>query len=383
MEQNQNKTKYSLSVFLPFYNEEGNIRSAIKQTLDVLESMDELSAYEVIAVDDGSKDKTLEIAKEMAEKNSKIKVVSHGKNLGYGNALLSGIKSATYDYVFFTDGDQQFDISEIKKLTAYIPQYEVVIGYRAPRKDPFMRLLNAKGWATLNRFAFGLKVKDIDCAFKLFKRDVIVNIPLISGGAMLSAEMLVRIQKQGIEIKEVPVTHLPRSSGSPTGAKLDVIMRAFDEFWWIYRNTNLGNASYLQAIKFIMVGVVNTVVDVLIYYVLTRHTAYFPHHLLSTRGLSFLGGSICSFVLNRIWTFEKKDKVRLGELLKFYVTVGMSMVIGLVSMQLFMSIFHVYDLVALTLSIVFTFIWNFSISKLWVFSNQEKQYKTTRPARAL
>ena len=364
---NQSKNKYSLSIFFPFYNEEENIRSALEQTISTLEGLEDVSEYEVIAVDDGSHDRTRAIAEDFAKENDHVRVIAHGKNFGYGKALITGISNARYDYIFFTDGDLQFDIREIRKLTAFVPEYEVVIGYRAPRRDPFMRLLNAKGWNLLNRFIFGLKIKDIDCAFKLFKRGLVQNMTLMTGGAMLSAELLIRIERKGTKIKEVPVTHLPRTRGSPTGAKLSVIARAFKELWWLYRNTDLGNTFPLQAIMFAIVGVMNTAVDVIVYYLLTRHAAFFSSHLITARVISFTLGSFCSFILNRWWTFGKRGAVRVAELARFYTTVVTSLVIGVGSMYLFIKIFDFHDLVAVGLSVIITFVWNFTFSKLWVF----------------
>jgi putative flippase GtrA len=128
----------------------------------------------------------------------------------------------------------------------------------------------------------------------------------------------------------------------------------------------------LQAIRFMLVGVINTLVDIIIYYVLTRYTTFFNDQILLTRILSFLSGSVCSFILNRLWTFKKRDAVRGVEVVKFYITVGMSLLIGLLSMQFFIKVFHFYDLIALGISIIFTFIWNFTISKLWVFAQKNK-----------
>ena len=229
----ENKS-FSLSVFFPFYDEEENIRPTIKEAIKVLKSIKEISKFQIIIVDDGSKDKTKEIAENLAKKYPDIKVISHLKNLGYGSALISGIHNCFYDYIFFTDGDLQFDFKEIEKLLEFIPEYEVVIGYRFPRRDPFMRILNGLGWNLLNRIFFGLKVKDIDCAFKLFKREAVVNLPIISGGAMVSAEILIRLHRKGIKIKEVAVSHFPRKKGSPTGAKPSVIFRALKEFFYLY-----------------------------------------------------------------------------------------------------------------------------------------------------
>ena len=122
-----------------------------------------------------------------------------------------------------------------------------------------------------------------------------------------------------------------------------------------------------------VVGVANTLVDVAIYFVLTRYLSFFPDHVSLSRTISFLGGSLCSFTLNRIWTFERHGRWRAEELAKFYVTVSMSLLIGLASMQFFMKVFHLYDLVALALSVGFTFVWNFTISKLWVFGKAEEK----------
>ncbi len=130
----------------------------------------------------------------------------------------------------------------------------------------------------------------------------------------------------------------------------------------------------MQAVKFIMVGVINTGIDVVVYFVLTRYTSFFHDQILITRVLSFLSGSVCSFILNRAWTFQKRDAVKGGEVLKFYLTVGMSLLIGLAAMQLFVAVLHLYDLIALALSIIFTFVWNFTVSKFWVFKKKSENH---------
>ncbi|MCX6722095.1 MAG: bifunctional glycosyltransferase family 2/GtrA family protein [Candidatus Staskawiczbacteria bacterium] len=307
------------------------------------------------------------LTEEIIKTNNKIRLVSHDKNLGYGKALLSGIKAARYDYVFFTDGDLQFDINEINKFLEYIPEYKTVVGYRFPREGSLMRVMNTKMWNALNRYVFGLKIKDADCAFKLFERKTVANLNILSGGAMTSAEILLRLQRAGVKIKEIPVKHLPRKNGSPTGAKLSVIIRALKEFVWLYLNTELGNKVYIQATKFIFVGLANTLVDVFFYFVLTRGNDFFSTHIISARTISFLLGSACSFILNRLWTFKKEGKTNVQEISKFYITVFFGLLISVGSMKFFIQVFHLYDLVALLLSVVITFLWNFSLSKLWVF----------------
>lgn len=375
---------FSLSAFLPFYNEEENIAAAIGEVSAQLARDPRISEYEVIVVDDGSTDATARIAREMAAHDGHIRIVEHGGNRGYGAALKSGLCAARYEYVFFTDGDLQFDIGELNKLTRYVPAYDAVIGYRAARRDPFMRLVNAWGWNKLNRFSFGLKVRDIDCAFKLFKRSRVSDLQLVSDGAMLSAELLIRLAHEGVRIKEVPVTHLPRRAGSPTGASPKVILRAFAEWWRLYRTTDFGVLWHRQAARFALVGIANTLFDLAVYFALTRGVPGMRAHIVSARVVSFLAGSVLSFFLNSSWTFASRTRSTLGELVRFFSTVAVSVWIGALSMQFFAETLGWYDLVAFTASIACTFAWNFTMSKLWVFASRgAKPAQVSRKLRVM
>jgi glycosyltransferase involved in cell wall biosynthesis len=218
-----------LSVFLPFHNEEGNIEAAVKAVLGALWQIPEIEEFEVIIVDDGSTDRTKEIALEIVRENAQVRLVSHDTNRGYGAAIMSGFNDARFEYVFFTDGDLQFDISELRDFLPWVPEYGAVIGYRVKRQDNLQRRINTFLWNRFIRAMFGLKVRDIDCAFKLFKTDLVADLPMISGGAMFSAELLIRLKKSGVRFKEIPVTHLSRLHGSSSGAKPHVIMKAFRE----------------------------------------------------------------------------------------------------------------------------------------------------------
>lgn len=215
---------------MPAYNEAENISQMIA---DVVQVMDRLALdYEVIAVDDGSRDRTAEIVKEISRKNPRVRLVQHASNQGYGAAVFSGLTSAVKDLVFFTDADRQFNLQEIEKLLAKIDKADLVVGYRAPRRDPIMRRLNGKGWSFLVTLLFGYTARDIDCAFKLMHRDVVERIQdeVRSRGATFSAEFLVRAKRAGFSFLEIPIEgHRPRRAGSPTGARLDVILRAFKE----------------------------------------------------------------------------------------------------------------------------------------------------------
>jgi glycosyltransferase involved in cell wall biosynthesis len=220
----------SIAVAMPAYNEAENIAAMIQ---DVIQVMDTLTDdYEVIVVDDGSRDGTGQVVESLAQRHPQVRLVLHEVNQGYGAAVFNGLTSASKELVFFTDSDRQFDLREIEKLLERLDKADLVVGYRTPRRDPFMRKLNGWGWSLLVTLLFGYTARDIDCAFKLMRREVIERIKdqVASRGATFSAEFLVRAKRAGFRIREVPVRgHRPRVAGSQTGARPDVIIRAFKE----------------------------------------------------------------------------------------------------------------------------------------------------------
>jgi len=205
----------------------------VEEALATLPSLAE--TFEIIAVDDGSKDRTGEIADRLAAAHPDVvRVVHHPLNRGYGGALRSGFEASRYELLAFTDGDRQFRIADIGRLTARLGQPDrpdVVVGYRIKRADPFIRVLYARTYKLANRVCFGLRVTDVDCACKLFRREALQGIRVESSGAFFSAELLNRIRQAGRSIAEVGVPHYPRTAGSPTGAKPSVIWRAVKDFW--------------------------------------------------------------------------------------------------------------------------------------------------------
>ncbi|WP_420629615.1 glycosyltransferase family 2 protein [Candidatus Leptofilum sp.] len=220
----------SLSVSMPAFNEAENIPDMVADVLHVLPQL--ADDFEIIVVDDGSWDDTAVVTQQLAAQQSQLKLVQHDVNKGYGTAVLTGLTHSSKELVFFTDADRQFDLAEIEKLLKHIETADLVVGYRAPRRDPFMRRLNGKGWSWLVTLLFGYTARDIDCAFKLMRREVVTQLheEISSGGATFSAEFLVRAKKAGFKIIEVPIRgHRPRVAGSPTGANLRVITRAFKE----------------------------------------------------------------------------------------------------------------------------------------------------------
>ncbi|MGH7818639.1 MAG: glycosyltransferase family 2 protein [Candidatus Binatia bacterium] len=218
-----------LAVVMPAYNEEANIASAVRAAVTAASALTD--DYEVVVVNDGSRDRTAERMEEEARANPRVRLISFAENRGFGAAVKTALKAAEKPLVFYTDSDLQFDLAEIGKLVARIDECPVVIGWRENRQDHWLRLLNAWAWGRLQYVLFGLDVHDIDCGFKLFRREVIQQMEMRSNGAFLSTEILLRAQAAGHRICEVPVRHYPRQAGSPTGANLRVILRAFKELW--------------------------------------------------------------------------------------------------------------------------------------------------------
>lgn len=225
---------YSISAFFPAYNEATNLPKLVDTADKTLKEI--ANKYEIIIVDDGSEDNTFSVVEELKKKYPAIKIVRHEKNLGYGAAIKTGFKSAQYELIFFSDADNQFSISELPLLVFGIENVDMVTGYRHKRKDPFMRRFNAWGWNLLVRMLLGLKVADIDCAFKLFKRESFLKLGYLeSKGALINTEIFARMKAKNMKIKEFPVTHYVRSSGVQTGAKLRVIIKAFVELHKLYK----------------------------------------------------------------------------------------------------------------------------------------------------
>ena len=225
----------SLSVCMPAYNEEENIAGMVTDVLAVMQPR--VADFEIVVANDGSKDRTGAVLEELAQQHPEVKPVHHEVNQGYGAAVYTALSSASKELIFFTDSDRQFKLEEIDRLLAKRNEADMIVGYRAPRRDPFLRVLFGWGWSSLVTLLFGYTARDIDCAFKLFPRTLFENVgPTVqSRGATFSAEFLVRTKRAGYTIAEVPVSHLPRVAGSQTGARWDVISRAFGELWQFRR----------------------------------------------------------------------------------------------------------------------------------------------------
>jgi glycosyltransferase involved in cell wall biosynthesis len=226
----------ALSYFFPAHDEAGNIEALVDEALLELDRIAE--RFEIIAVDDGSTDGTGAIADRLAAAHPEVvRVVHHPANLGYGAAVRSGMAAARYPLICFTDGDRQFRIADLARLTARLGQpaadgaADVVAGYRIKRADPALRLAYARAYRAALRVFFGLRVRDPDCACKLFRREALEGVRVESGGAFLSAELLIKIEGRGGVIVEQGVPHYPRTVGKASGADPRVVARAVKDFW--------------------------------------------------------------------------------------------------------------------------------------------------------
>jgi len=222
-----------LSYFFPAHNEAANLEGLVEEALAALPNL--ADTFEIIAVDDGSRDATASLAEALAERHPDIvRLVRHPVNLGYGAALRSGFAAARYELVAFTDGDRQFKVADLGRLTTRLAAADapdVVVGFRIKRADPLVRTLYARAYRLANRIFFGLRVTDVDCACKLFRRTALETLRVESGGAFFSAELLIKLQAEGASVAEVGVPHYPRTAGSATGAKPQVVLRAVRDFW--------------------------------------------------------------------------------------------------------------------------------------------------------
>jgi len=233
-----------LSVFFPCYNEENNIQATVDKAVKVLEKT--AKKWEIVIVNDGSKDKTGEVALKIKRRYPSIKIVTHSPNRGYGAAFKSGLYNAKYQWIAFTDSDGQFDFSEIKNFieTQKKTLADIVIGYYLGRKVSKAVIISSKIWELIVFILFGLKVKDIDCGFKYISKKVIETIPKLEAerGAFISSEFLIKAKKAGFKIVEIGVHHYPRVEGQATGRQLKVILKSFSDLFKLWYKINFTHA---------------------------------------------------------------------------------------------------------------------------------------------
>lgn len=224
---------FSLTITFPCYNEEANVERVTRAAVDIARQV--ADDWEIVIVNDGSRDRTGEIAERLAAEIPGVRAVHNNPNRGYGGALSRGFREATKNWIFYTDGDGQFDFQELTKLLPLLETHDIVSCYRLDRKDPFIRKLNAWAWSTLVNMLFRIGLRDIDCAFKIYPKTFIDRIEMHSRGALIDTEMLAKARYLGLRIAQLGVHHYPRTAGQQTGANLKVILRAFKELFKLRR----------------------------------------------------------------------------------------------------------------------------------------------------
>lgn len=221
-----------LSLFFPCHNEEANIGRVLADALRAASLV--ADRFEIIVVDDGSRDGTDEAVRRVMAESPEVRLVRHAVNRGYGEALRSGFRAARFPWVFYSDGDGQFDLQELPRLAASARNADIVSGVRLRRADPWHRKLNAFIFQCALRLFMGLRVKDVDCAFKLYRREVFDEMTLRASGAMIDAEVLSKARRNGRRIVSVGVSHRPRIAGVSSGGNPWVILKAMGEFWKLW-----------------------------------------------------------------------------------------------------------------------------------------------------
>jgi glycosyltransferase involved in cell wall biosynthesis len=219
----------SLSIVLPCYNEELNIEKSVLEAIQVAEVIS--NTFEIIVVNDGSTDSSKDILENLSSKNKELMVINQ-ENQGYGGAIKNGFSMARYEWIFFTDSDRQFELGELKEFIQFTDSYDFIFGFRENRADKFHRLVIAQMLKIWNYLFLGFPtyIKDIDCAFKLMKRSSFEKTyPIYSSGAMINTEFILKINKLGYKIKQIPVSHKPRVAGKSTGSNISVILKAVKE----------------------------------------------------------------------------------------------------------------------------------------------------------
>jgi len=213
----------SLTIFFPAFNEEAIIERTVRGAL--IAAQRNVADFEVIVVDDGSADSTAQIVESLAKADPRVRIVRHGINRGYGAALRSGFAAAGKDFVFYSDADGQFDLNELPDTLALAREAPVVAGYRIRRNDPWYRLFIARTYRFIIWMVFGLRIRDIDCAWKMLRRKELSALSLESDGAFISSELLIKLRRAGVAMRQIGVHHYPRTTGVSKGATPKVILR--------------------------------------------------------------------------------------------------------------------------------------------------------------
>ncbi len=368
-------TARTISIIIPAYNEARRLGSSLHAVIEYLERSRLFRAHEVIVVDDGSNDRTVEIAEEFAAEHAGVRILRTPVNSGKGSALRRGVLSSHGDYILCTDADLSTPIEEVQKLLPRLERdgFDVAIGSRkvsdSTIDQPLYRRLIGSAGNVLIRTVLSLPFRDTQCGFKLYRRPAALKLfeKLQMPRFSFDFEVLLRAKKLRMRVAEVGVrwVHSPYT----TVRTSDVIQSFFDVFrvrFGLEREFGARLPS-VELLKFMSVGVINTLVDATVYIGLTRVVGIYAGQPVTAKLFAFMAATVGSLMLNRYWTFKVRTPITLREVGRFYSSVSLGLLVNLSAMYVFVHVFGIHDLVALVLTTGFTFVVNFALAKLWVF----------------
>ncbi len=210
-----------MSLVFPAYNEEDSLERLVAEADAAAKKL--LKDYEIVVVDDGSVDRTPQVLEKLKEKYPSLVVYTHSPNKGYTAALRTGFTNAKKELIFYSDADNQFKMDEIELLLPLVEENDIVVGYRKDRQDPWLRIFVSRCFNIMSHRIFKFPVRDVDCAFKIFKREVFDKIKINSEHFLVDTEIMAKAVVFGFKVAEVGVTHLPREAGETTVKPTDVI----------------------------------------------------------------------------------------------------------------------------------------------------------------
>lgn len=222
-----------LSAVMPAYNEEEILPLALDEAVRALDAI--CQQWELIVVDDGSTDSTPRLLEDWSGREARVRVLRQPRNLGYAKALIRGFDAARYEAIFYTDADAQFDLGEIVNLYPHLKSVDMVVGYRKRRRDPGIRRVTSGVYNRMQSLVLGVRgVRDVNCAFKLFRKSFFERVRLSSEGFVIDAELFARARRAGLSWREVGVTHRPRQEGSTT-VRVRAVTVTLRQLWALKR----------------------------------------------------------------------------------------------------------------------------------------------------